>query len=114
MAPRLFLQFALMSCLVGTGSHAHESPASNSRFSVHDLNHDGLIDRHEYEQLLRHRRQHQANKSHKGRRAVSSHEFADIDLDADGYISEEELVKMLNHQLRLQRRYRAREGRWSE
>ena len=76
------------------------------RFSVHDLNQDGLLDRYEYSQMFQRWQQRHLHRKRP--------EFSDIDLDADGYITEDELIKVLNQQLRLQRRYRARERRWSE
>ena len=109
-----FMIIVLAVGFTGPGLQAHERPAGSQRFSIHDLNHDGLLDRYEYELLLEHRKQHRAGKPYHGRRAASDVKFEDIDGDADGYISEDELIKMLNQKLRSQRRFRAREGRWSE
>ena len=85
--------------------HAQQH-APPDRFSIHDTNRDGLLDHHEYSQMfLRWQQRHLHRKRP---------EFSDIDEDADGYITQDELIKVLNQQLRLQRRYRARERRWSE
>ena len=76
-----------------------------SPFTVHDLDHDGMLDHYEYGRMFSRWKQHRLH--------TDKPEFSDIDEDADGYITEDELIKTLNRQLRLQRRVRARERRWS-
>lgn len=82
--------------------------ASEHRFSVHDLNHDGYLDRYEFEQFQLHRAEHQ--KPYK--QPSNSMSFEDIDENYDGLVTEEELIQKLNNQLRQQRRLRKREQSW--
>ena len=81
-----------------------QQKTASERFSIHDFNQDGLIDRHEYSHMFLHWKQRHMHEN--------KPEFSVIDKDSDGYITEGELVGFLNHQLRLRRRVRAREGRW--
>jgi len=92
----------LVFAVVVVAQNHTEAP---SPFTVHDLDHDGMLDHYEYGRMVSRWKQH---RLHTGKP-----EFSDIDVDADGYITEEELIKTLNRQLRLQRRVRARERRWS-
>jgi Ca2+-binding EF-hand superfamily protein len=95
---------AVLSVFVAAAT-AQNRTGSPSPFTVHDLDHDGMLDHYEYGRMFSRWKQH---RLHTGKP-----EFSDIDEDADGYITEEELIKTLNRQLRLQRRVRARERRWS-
>jgi len=87
-------------------------PASSSRFSIHDLNHDGVLDRYEYEEFSARRGRHKRFADSPQRYGRGRHGFAEIDQNADGYITEDELIIILNKGLRKQRRIRAREGQW--
>jgi Ca2+-binding EF-hand superfamily protein len=91
---------------MATSVVAQQAGPPPDRFTIHDLNRDGLLDRHEYSGMfLRWQQRHlDQNKP----------EFSEIDRDANGYITEDELIKVLNQQLRHQRRFRAREHHWSQ
>ena len=111
-----YILLMVIGSLIPTVAIADQLPTTgqqDSRFSIHDTNHDGLIDRYEFGQLIEHRNRHARQKDWRPRYGRIEREFSDIDENADGYITEDEMVQMLNRQLRQQRRYRIRERRWS-
>ena len=110
---QLLIIVGLISGMAGAALYAHE-PEDVGRFSAHDLNHDGQLDRYEYEQLQQERLSYESSRPYRGKRLATDYQFSDMDTDADGFINEDEMIQTLNHQLRLQRRVRARERRWSE
>lgn len=112
----LYILPAVMAVLLPLVAFAEQSQVDDQqdrRFSVHDTNHDGLIDRYEFGKLVEHRHQHARHADGRPRYGRIEREFSELDENADGYITEDEMVQMLNRQLRQQRRYRIRERRWS-
>jgi Ca2+-binding EF-hand superfamily protein len=105
MKTRIVITIVLLLTLA-TVARAHQPHSPPDRFSIHDLNQDGLLDRHEYSSMFSRWQQRHLDRN--------KPEFTEIDEDANGYITEDELIKVLNQQLRHQRRYRARERRWSQ
>jgi len=105
MKPKSIVLVGIIVSVFLAAAVAQNRTEVQSPFTVHDLDHDGMLDHYEYGRMFSRWKQH---RLHTGKP-----EFSEIDEDADGYISEEELIKTLNRQLRLQRRVRARERHWS-
>jgi hypothetical protein len=82
---------ALALCMSVVAAAAEPHGAVPPAFSVHDLNHDGYLDRAEYGRL---QADCHEKRSGRGRRPCVL-EFAAIDADGDNRIGEEELLAAL-------------------
>jgi len=114
---KMIVSVTMMIIILMAGSSvADEHHSGKSRradvFSIHDTNHDGLLDKYEYQQFIPHRKRRNDDLSKPHRRRSSRFEFEEIDADGDGYITEDEIIVVLNRRLRKQRRFRAREDHW--
>ena len=117
--PKTTIAISIVICLIYGGTVCAAGPSFEEkrvphRFTVHDSNHDGVLDRYEYQKFVEHRGRHrQQTTDDRPRHGWRMLEFSEIDQDGDGYITEDEMVQVLNRRLRKQHRYRARERRWS-